>query len=312
MARIHYNPFDGGPYKMRMGITPLDGLAEWITVDEEFATELALKRDLLRDERDAVLAVTPGSEPACAEVLELLADHLPRQFPDVFTRDGGRLTVLPTGETWTVDPPEQHPLELAGRLVQEDLCVMEENDGGDYVLTAANLCFPSFWRLAEKIGRPLHEIHGPVPDLAQTIGGAMSRFFKALAVDRPVQRLNASIAGHPDLFQPASKGERNRLLVDRGEINPDNAGETIYFRMERQTLRRLPRTGAILFTIHIYRYKLDDLAQRPDMAAGFATYLRTLTPGMTQYKAADILGPAALAALDRIVAQAADKAAAAE
>jgi hypothetical protein len=120
-----------------------------------------------------------------------------------------------------------------------------------------------------------------------------------------VARLNASIAATVGLFQPASKGQRNRLLVESGEINPETAGQMIYFRMERQTLRRLPRSGAILFTIHLYRYKLDDLRARPDMAAGFATYIRTLTPGMAQYKAADILGPSALAALDRIVAEAA-------
>ena len=40
-----------------------------------------------------------------------------------------------------------HPLELAGRLVQEDLCVMQAapedaEDAGEYRLTAAALCFP--------------------------------------------------------------------------------------------------------------------------------------------------------------------------
>ncbi len=43
-------------------------------------------------------------------------------------------------------------------------------------------------------------------------------------------------------------------------VTADNAGETLFVRSERQTLRRLPRTGAILFTIGIYVEPLGALS----------------------------------------------------
>ncbi len=42
-------------------------------------------------------------------------------------------------------------------------------------------------------------------------------------------------------------------------VTADNAGETLFVRSERQTLRRLPATGAILFTIGIYVERLGEL-----------------------------------------------------
>ena len=42
-------------------------------------------------------------------------------------------------------------------------------------------------------------------------------------------------------------------------VTPANAGETLFVRCERQTLRRLPMTGAIVFTIGVYLSPLGRL-----------------------------------------------------
>ena len=39
------------------------------------------------------------------------------------------------------------------------------------VFTAGVLCFPSRWRLMEKIGKPLSAVHGPVPLYADRLAG---------------------------------------------------------------------------------------------------------------------------------------------
>ena len=75
-----------------------------------------------------------------------------------------------TGETWTLTPPDCDPLELAGRLVQEDLCIIQDAADGPR-FTAAVLCFPSRWRLHEKLGQPLAAVHGPVPLYAERLAG---------------------------------------------------------------------------------------------------------------------------------------------
>ncbi len=155
-----YLPFQGGPFRLAMGLLALKP-EDWIEVGEGFADQLRLKRALLAERHDECFLALDGTERAGGEVLALLFDHLPARFPELYVRDGKRLTILQLGETWQHDEPGLHPLDLAGRLVQEDLCLMRR-DGAEWRLAAASLCFPSRWRLAEKLGKPLAGIHEPV------------------------------------------------------------------------------------------------------------------------------------------------------
>lgn len=100
----------------------------------------------------------------------MLASHLPARFPEIYRREGDSLLIAPLGETWDLRRTDFHPLDLAARLVQE-----AERDG--YVLAALSVCFPSRWRIAEKLGKPLRDIHAPVPHYDEKL---------------------ARIAGHPD------------------------------------------------------------------------------------------------------------------
>ena len=63
--------------------------------------------------------------------------------------------------------------------MQEDLCLISA-DGGAPVLRAAVLCAPSRWRLHEKIGRPLADIHDRVPLYADRLAAPVDRFMRAL------------------------------------------------------------------------------------------------------------------------------------
>ncbi len=47
-------------------------------------------------------------------------------------------------------------------------------------------------------------------------------------------------------------------------ITPQNAGERLQTRCERETLSRFPKTRAILFTIRTHMRKLDTFEGRPD------------------------------------------------
>ncbi|MEL7519293.1 MAG: heme-dependent oxidative N-demethylase subunit alpha family protein, partial [Pseudomonadota bacterium] len=60
-------------------------------------------------------------------------------------------------------------------------------------------------------------------------------------------------------------------------VTPDNAGETLFVRSERQTLRRLPETGAILFTIGVYVEPLANLSI--DNLTALASSVQTLVAG---------------------------------
>ncbi|RME98683.1 MAG: DUF3445 domain-containing protein, partial [Chloroflexi bacterium] len=67
-----------------------------------------------------------------------------------------------------------------------------------------------------------------------------------------------------------------------------------------QTLRRLPVSGDIIFTIRIYSRSLSSLAGQPERAAQLAAALRGLSPDMLAYKAMPALADAAIGWLEAV------------
>jgi hypothetical protein len=207
----------------------------------------------------------------------MIADNLTATRPDLFSRNGATLHNHLTGEAWT--DPALDPLELAGRLVQEDLCILHPGDDGP-VFTAAVLCFPSRWRLADKIGRPLASVHGPVPLYADRLSRPVDRFIRNIKPGRIVERLNWSLLDDPALFQPGGKWR------DTGDaaITPANVADRVFLRVERQTLRALPDSGAVLFGIRVHVYPLIRIVGTPAEAATLAEAVRALPPEIQHYK----------------------------
>jgi len=278
-----------------MGLKALD-LSEWIEVDEHFAAQLTKRRALLEQRRAEVLATLPESEPGQAEVLELLLDHLPIRFPEHYAWDDGEVAIQATGERFSPRAWPGAPLELAGRLVQDDLCLMQRSDAG-YRLVAGVLCFPSHWRLADKLGRPLDLIHAPVPGFGERLAATVDRFFDGIRVERPVWRVNWSLSDTPELFLPPEHRGHPR------PITAADAGERLWLRLERQTLRRLPRSGDVLFTIHTYVEPLGAALDSAPAARALAERVREMPEAMARYKSIwPIRGPL-LAWLDRRAAQ---------
>lgn len=275
---IHLS-FEPGPYRMAMGLTAAPWSA-WLEIDERYPEELALRRQLLIDQRSEVLVLTPGAEPACREALDRLTTHLPEFYPAWFSRDGAWLENHLTGERWNLSAPPLGPLELAGRLVQEDLCIVELRDGVPY-LTAGLVSFPSRWRLQEKVGNPLQHVHQRVPFYAEKLGRPVDRFMGMVKPGHVAVRLNWSLSDDPALFQLGGK-----FRTDRNEsITVENAGETLFLRVERQTLTRLEQSGAVLFTIRVHVYPLDRVVEnRPEIAARLAEAVRALPPETAHYK----------------------------
>src|SRR4051812_27247854 len=287
-----YLPFADGPYRMTMGLVALKP-ADWIEIDSRYAAEIALRKSLLEERRDEVLGALPGSEAACREVLDQLAGFLPERFPDWFERAGTELVNRLSGDRWTLEGDVPDPLDVAGQLVQEDLCILQEVEG-ELRLTAGVLCFPNRWRLSDKLGRPMMAIHAPVPSYAERLGKPVDRFIGMLVPERPVWRLNRSLTSDPALFQPVGHGRQD---ADSG-ITKENASGRIFLRVERQTLRRLPRTGAVLFTIRTHQRPLEALADRPQELARLAEAVRGLPEDTARYKSVTPFREALLAYLD--------------
>jgi hypothetical protein len=114
-----YLPFADGRWRMVPGLRSLD-LQTWIEIDEHFERELALKETLLRQRYSDVFASLPGSEPGQQETLDLLVTHLLEHFPQHYQREGDRLHNSTTERIWYLSDFQTAPLDLAGRLVQEE------------------------------------------------------------------------------------------------------------------------------------------------------------------------------------------------
>jgi hypothetical protein len=226
---------------------------EWFVLDGHRDDELALRSRLYRERRCDVFACEPDAEPAAVELAGLVRAWLAR-----------RGSPPPT--------PADHPLAEAGLAVQDDLCVMQRDDRG-WRFVGAIVCFPTYWRLADKIGGSHSEVHAPVPHYRQELDRPVDRFFDRLAPDRLFTRRNWGITPHHLLFLP------DRSLVEapaRPRI------EDLWLRSERQSLRRLPSTEAIVFGIRVQQAPLVALGEHVAVAHRLAAVMRSWSPAQRE------------------------------
>lgn len=282
MTAFAHTPYDGSAKPFSIGLAPLD-LARWIEPDGRLAADLAEKDRLFAVARERVFRAEAGTEGAQQEVLDLLAAHLPERHPDVWRRVGDGLEVAATGAHVPLGEADAEPaLIRAARLVQEDLVLMRRGPTG-WRLVAAALCFPSSWSLAEKFGHDLDGIHGPVPGYKERLAARMARIFDNLKVEVPVWRVNWSIYPDDTLHHPESK-EKPRAWFG----SADDLVAASFVRVERQTLRRLPASDDILFTIRIHVDPVAEFRAHPEgarLAAGLRSQLLGLDAGELKYKA---------------------------
>lgn len=264
--------------------------ADWLRVDGLREAELALRRRILAEARPEVSAALPGSGAACEEAATLVASWLGEHRPDLagpdlvsggVTGDGPAHEIEDghdlvsggvTGDGLGHQIEGLAALERAALSVQEDLCLMERSaQTGDWDLTAGVVLFPSYWRILEKLGHRQEAIHGPVPHYADDLAVTVTRFFDRLRPGRTVSRRNWGFAAHPLLFVP-----QIGVLDTSDRYQPPD----LWLRSERQTLRALPQTGAILFTIKVQLAPAPALVRHPGIAARLADAIDGWSPEM--------------------------------
>jgi len=235
-----------------------------------------------------------------------------------------RITITPLGITY--DLSVEDPMSVAGLLIQDDLALMLEGSDGRYYFQAGTICLPGSWRLTDKIGLPLEEIHirGKVPQYEQKLMHSMARFFMKMRVSKPVTRHNYFIqvidptransidpdelawsemtSGPEDVFDQATK-QPSLAAQASGRINfqlpkPPHDVRDVRFRTERQSLRRLPRSGAIVFTIRTYIDPIVELAKEPGVPGRLASAIRSWPEDVASHKGLPLYRDVTLPYLD--------------
>ncbi|MEM7240448.1 MAG: DUF3445 domain-containing protein [Pseudomonadota bacterium] len=282
-----HTPFMAARTAHPPGLSPLDP-ATWISLDPDFAAQMARRAELFDRVPALVCAELPEAHAPVHELLAALVAHLA-------TRTGYRVAgddiERPDGRTVAVD--RSHPLRALNRLVAEDFCILSADPAsGEYRLIAGLLCFPSRWLLSEKIGRPLTVIHDPVPDYGRDLARRVNRVFDMLRPERPLVRVNWLVHATAELHLPLGISDKQVARAD--------PAEGVFLRTERQTLVRLPETGAVVFGIKTSVCPLDAL--RPDQAAALRRELTSLGGDAIAYRSGEAVHNAAIARLDRLAA----------
>jgi len=274
-------------FRFRIGLRPVEP-SRWLDIDELRAPELQLKDELMAQRHGEVIASLPDTEAAAAELRDaVLAELADRRLVEV---TGERVTEQTTGRV--IDLAAMHPIEAAGRLVQEDWCLMAPSPQG-HRLVAASLCFPGRWRLADKIGRPMAAIHAPVPRYDSDVGPGTDRVLAGMSPGRIVERFNWSVMDDSTLFQPTGHGA--------APAPPDAVGEQIVLRTERQTLRGFS-DGVVAFGIRTRVRRLAELTDSPQVCGELADSIRRLPPEVAAYKSLGTMRDAVVSWLDVVAA----------
>lgn len=192
-------------------------------------------------------------------------------------------------------------MATAGRLIQDDLALMIEGSDGQYYLLAGSILLAGFWRLSDKFGMPLSEIHtsASVPAFKPKLERGMMNFFRRLQPPSPVVRNNYFIQVDPDLAWSRSLGDEDGATIGWANAECVTDIKRHYFRTERQSLRRLPRSGAIVFTIRIYLEPIIKIAMERGVPGRLASAIRGWSEETIQYKGRERYGDALLAYLDQ-------------
>jgi hypothetical protein len=303
-------------------------LSDLVAFDRTYATGIQTRRETIEQNPQTALQCTDAAAPAASELYEwMFGTYLPRRFPSMFAihpepgRAGGQCLInAVTGESVALTAPEspREALQTLGGQVDADFIIMlpssRAEDGGPiyHLQGFVNPC-PAGFNLYERLGLPLSGVHAPVPGYTSKLERSMDRTFARLELGRLVRRRNWSIATNDVLFQlggthifrsqddldrekngePISEELRATIGAQRAEVRVEDC----CLRSERQSLFRLPKTGAIIFSFKTYLYTLADIK-----ASGQAEALADAIEGLGQgnvpefryYKREVVWGPKVL------------------
>lgn len=262
---------------------------ELIAVDKTYEGRIQLRRQILRD-HPSTFDSRSGSEAAVYELYEwMVGIYLPQRFPTMYSLVGGEkgyhLTNRVTGESLPLRAGSaREALQTLGAHVDTDLLILlPSTDDDKYHLEAFVACFPSGFSTLKKLGLTLAAIHKPVPGYSAKLEKSMDRYFANMPVGKIVKRSNWSVTTNDVLYAESgnhlySDGEEGTGKETRNETNDktldvrspgieeeiarQKARVNVHqcrLRCERQTLHRLPISGALVFGFKTYQYTLAEV-----------------------------------------------------
>jgi hypothetical protein len=218
---------------------------------------VAQRRHWLRNEPDTYAALLPEGVALLDETVELA-----REWND-FTTGNAEASHL------------QKCLAL-GEFWEPDFLLLKADTDGEIRLYGGCLCFPSSWRLRDKVGQPIEFIHGVVPGLNASIGPAIRKFLVGLKPGFAWLRHNWGLARDAELNHHPDRG--------LPQLDAGVRAEEIFLRVEHQALVALPKSGGILFGIRVVTHPLAEAQADPVARHRLRRALETMPEAVATYK----------------------------
>jgi hypothetical protein len=263
-----YFPHVQNPNVLSMGLQQMVS-PRWLEFDYEAKCFYQNKLAQYNNNQQNTYRALEESIPAQAEFRELLLRYLLAQHSDVFKKKAGLLMAPALDLQWKLNGDEN--LWQSSLWIPDDVCILLPA-ADDYKLVAASLAAPSNWHLTKKFGQPLAAIHNPIPDFDKQLTPSIQRFLRHLKVEHPIQRFNWSVQPNNDL---------SWLDNNEAALTQDTK---LFWRVERQTLRRLGKTGAVVFTIKVIIHSIDELAKQADSYKALLKAIDNSTEAIKGYK----------------------------
>ncbi|KAH5398379.1 hypothetical protein HBI67_215200 [Parastagonospora nodorum] len=253
-----YRPFRWA-YHQTMSLTKMEP-DWWLELESTYAERIKERQGLLAKHGDAVLQALPGSELACKELMEMCLQFLCARHPQYFKLDKEEMVFHNDILHTETDLRESHPLHVLFNNIPEDFAIMLRDDKtGFYLFRAGIICSSLGWNVASKIGMRLHEIHAPIPDYKEKMQFSMDRYFAKKPTDKPIQRGSWGLEVDQPLYMPP--GDPHEKLRGYQMDNLDLSRCNL--RVDWQTLRRLPLSGAVVFNFKALFTPVEEFRDEP-------------------------------------------------
>ncbi|MFT8586656.1 heme-dependent oxidative N-demethylase family protein [Acetobacter papayae] len=293
-------PFPEDIYMYSMNVEPhirsgpVAAMRNTFDIDEHYVAECAEKARILQEDPKRCI-VLPHMREAEWDFVELAMTTLSDQYPQHFSlrREGldwhwvnrllGYEQSFVFGDAVTLPLP---PFEYMARQMQGDFTLHDQRED-DLWMDGGMVTAQADWSLKFDLGMSFRQWHAPVPKAAEMgVFDRGLRFLLMLQHEKPVRRLNWTMTINPRL----DTSPENFMVwgADRASVTPENVADKVHLRVELQTLYRLPRSNAILFSIRCYLMPVRDIMRVGKWRKRLHRVLRDLDPALSSYKGLDL------------------------
>lgn len=270
------------PYHQTMSIFKLD-INHWLDMDKYYYDYIKEKERVIHTYGPDNFDWLPGSEDACRELMDVVKEHMMLRYPLLFTTkdDGVHLKNELTNEILDFSEPlKDHPLVYVSKMAKEDFYIVMKGEDGTHRLVAAAVPFPGgSFGIKYKLGKSLDVIHTEVPYYKEKLKPSMEKWFSRMKPEDLVERASWYISWDHKLLL------NNVYALKEGDkVDEDVLPTEFNVRVERQTLRRLPKSKAIIFTNHPVFYSIEEMKDEPLVPSLIRKIIFEAPEGICKYK----------------------------